>query len=142
MRKNIFGTIFIAAALAIAAISCQKSLDESGLTAGNDGTIEIKVNAAMGQYSPAEATKAERIAVTRVSWKGGETVYVYDGTQCLGSLRVTLDGTEDRYALLSTNAKHTVAKPADGTTKLTLLYSPLFTKAPDVSEGAISIGRC
>lgn len=139
MRKNIFGTIFIAAALAIAAISCQKSMDESGLTAGNDGTIEIKVNAAMGQYSPAEATKAERIAVTRVSWKGGETVYVYDGTQCLGSLKAALAGTEDRYALLSTDATHTVAKPADGTTKLTLLYSPLFTAAPAVSEGAISI---
>lgn len=139
MRKNIFGTIFIAAALAIAAISCQKSMDESGLTAGNDGTINIKVNAAMGQYSPAEATKAERIAVTRVSWKGGETVYVYDGKQCLGSLKAALAGTEDRYALLSTDATHTVAKPADGTTKLTLLYSPLFTAAPAVSEGAISI---
>ena len=139
MRKNIFGTIFIAAALAIAAISCQKSMDESGPTAGNDGTIEIKVNAAMGQYSPAEATKAERIAVTRVSWKGGETVYVYDGKQCLGSLKAALAGTEDRYALLSTDATHTVAKPADGTTKLTLLYSPLFTEAPAVSEGAISI---
>lgn len=139
MRKNIFGTIFIAAALAIAAISCQKSMDESGHTAGNDGTIDIKVNAAMGQYSPAETTKAERIAVTRVSWKGGETVYVYDGTQYLGSLKAALAGTEDRYALLSTDATHTVAKPAGGTTKLTLLYSPLFTKAPDVSEGAISI---
>lgn len=139
MRKNIFGTIFIAAALAIAAISCQKSMDESGPTAGNDGTIEIKVNAAMGQYSPAEMTKAERVAVTRVSWKGGETVYVYDGKQCLGSLKAALAGTEDRYALLSTDATHTVAKPADGTTKLTLLYSPLFTEAPVVSEGAISI---
>ena len=140
MRKNIFGTIFIAAALAIAAISCQKSLDESGLTTGNDGTIEIKVNAAMGQYSPAEATKAERVAVTRVSWKGGETVYVYDGKQCLGSLKAALAGTEDRYALLSTDATHTVAKPADGTTKLTLLYSPLFTEAPAITKkGAISI---
>ena len=140
MRKNIFGTILFAAALAIAAISCQKSLDESGLTAGNDGTIEIKVNAAMGQYSPAEATKAERVAVTRVSWKGGETVYVYDGKQCLGSLKAALAGTEDRYALLSTDATHTVAKPADGTTKLTLLYSPLFTEAPAITKkGAISI---
>ena len=140
MRKNIFGTIFIAAALAIAAISCQKSMDESGLTAGNDGTIEIKVNAAMGQYSPAETTKAERVAVTRVSWKGDETVYVYDGKQCLGSLKAALAGTEDRYALLSTDAAHTVAKPADGTTKLTLLYSPLFTEAPAITKkGAISI---
>lgn len=140
MRKNIFGTIFIAAAAAIAAISCQKSMDESGLTAGNDGTIEIKVNAAMGQYSPAEATKAERVAVTRVSWKGDETVYVYDGKQCLGSLKAALAGTEDRYALLSTDATHTVAKPADGTTKLTLLYSPLFTEAPAITKkGAISI---
>lgn len=140
MRKNIFGTIFIAAALAIAAISCQKSMDEFGATAGNDGTIDIKVNAAMGQYSPAETTKAERVAVTRVSWKGGETVYVYDGKQCLGSLKAALAGTEDRYALLSTDATHTVAKPADGTTKLTLLYSPLFTEAPAITKkGAISI---
>ena len=139
MRKNIFGTIFIAAAVAIAAISCQKSMDESGPAVCNDGTIDIKVNAAMGQYSPAETTKAERVAVTRVSWKGDETVYVYDGKQCLGSLKAALAGTEDRYALLSTDATHTVAKPADGTTKLTLLYSPLFTEAPAVSEGAISI---
>lgn len=139
MRKNIFGTILFAAALAIAAISCQKSMDEFGATDSNDGTIDIKVNAAMGQYSPAEATKAGRVAVTRVSWKGGETVYVYGGTQYLGSLVTTLDGTEDRYALLSTDATHTVEKPADGTTKLTLVYSPLLTTAPTVSEGTISV---
>ncbi len=138
MRKNIFGTILFAA-VAVTAISCQKSMDESGPAVCNDGTIEIKVNAAMGQYSPAEATKAERVAVTRVSWKGGETVYVYDGTQYLGSLVTTLDGTDDRYALLSTDATHTVVKPADGTTKLTLVYSPLLTTAPAVSEGTISV---
>ncbi|MBQ0024974.1 MAG: hypothetical protein KBT00_04545, partial [Bacteroidales bacterium] len=57
----------------------------------------------------------------------------------IGSLVASLDGTEDRYALLSTDTDHTVKAPASGTTTLTLVYSPLLTEAPAVNEGAISI---
>ncbi|MBQ0124516.1 MAG: hypothetical protein KBS58_06765, partial [Bacteroidales bacterium] len=75
----------------------------------------------------------------RVSWKNGDVIYVYDGTQCLGSLVASLDGDEDRYALLSTDDSHTVKEPAAGTDVLTLVYSPLLTKAPSVAGNSISV---
>ncbi len=138
MKKTI-RTILCIAAFALLAVSCQKEIDKVELVASTRETIEISINGLMGEYTQVDATKAELVNNVRVSWKGGETVYVYDGIQCLGSLVASLDGTEDRYALLSTDTDHTVKAPAPGTEKLTLVYSPLLTEAPAVSEGAISI---
>ena len=138
MKKTI-RTILYAAVFAVLAVSCQKEINGVEPKTGNKETIEISINGLMGEYTQVDATKSELVNTVRVSWKGGETVYVYDGTQCLGSLVASLEGDEDRYALLSTDASHTVSTPASGTTKLTLVHSPLLTEAPAVSEGAISI---
>ena len=144
MKKTIT-TILCTAIFAVLAVSCQESIDSENLveptnsTERDNGTIDICVNGLMGEYTQVDGTKAELVNTVRVSWKGGETVYVYDGTQCLGTLKASLEGTEDRYALLSTDTDHTVKAPATGTTKLTLVYSPLLTEAPAVNDGAISI---
>ena len=128
-----------AAAVVLAAVSCQKSAEPVQLAEEGKETIDICVNGLMGEYTQVDGTKAELVNTVRVSWKGGETVYVYDGTQCLGTLKASLDRDEDRYALLSTDDTHTVSTPASGTTTLTLVYSPLLTEVPTFSGGAISV---
>ena len=140
MKKTI-RTILCMAAFAVLAVSCQKEMEinEVEPEVNTKETIEISINGLMGEYTQVDATKADLVNTVRVSWKGGETVFVFDGTECLGSLVASLDGTEDRYALLSTGTGHTVKAPVTGTTELTLVYSPLLTEAPAVSEGAISI---
>ena len=146
MKKTIT-TILCTAIFAVLAVSCQKSIDSenpvepTNLTERGNGTIDICVSGLMGEYTQVDGTRAELVNTVRVSWKGDETVYVYDGTQCLGTLKASLEGTEDRYALLSTDDTHTVSTPASGTTTLTLVYSPLLTEAPTVNDndGAISI---
>ena len=138
MKKTI-RTILCVAAFAVLAVSCQKEMEINEVEPNTKETIEISVNGLMGEYTQVDAAKASLVNNVRVSWEGGETVFVFDGTECLGSLVASLDGTEDRYALLSTDTGHTVKAPATGTTKLTLVYSPLLTEAPAVSEGAISI---
>ena len=138
--KRTFKTILCAAAVVMASVSCQKSAEPVQTTEEGKGTIDIRVNGLMGEYSQVDATKAELVNTVRVSWVGGETVYVYDGTKCLGSLKASLEGDEDRYAILSTDGStHKVSTPAQGTTTLTLVYSPLLTEAPAVSNDAISI---
>lgn len=132
-------TIIYAAAVVLAAVSCQKSAEPVQPAEEGKETIDICVNGLMGEYTQVDGTKAELVNTVRVSWKGGETVYVYDGTQYLGSLKASLEGTEDRYALLSTDETHIVNTPASGTEKLTLVYSPLLTEAPTVSGRAISV---
>ena len=144
--KTTIRTILCAAIAILPIVSCQKSIDSenpvepTNSTERGNETIDISVNGLMGEYTQVDGTKAELVNTVRVSWKGGETVYVYDGTQCLGTLKASLKGTEDRYALLSTDDDtHKVNAPAAGTTTLTLVYSPLLTKAPTVSGGAISV---
>ena len=143
--KRIIRKIICVAAVVLAAVSCQKSIEPSNpVEEGSEiidirKTINICVNGLMGEYTQVDATKAELVNTVRVSWEGGETVYVFDGVKCLGSLAASLEGTEDRYAILSTDGTHTVSTPAAGTTTLTLVYSPLLTEAPAVSNGAISI---
>ena len=135
MKKTI-KTILCTLALAVLAVSCQKEINE--VEPNTKETIEISINGLMGEYTQVDATKSSLVNTVRVSWENGDIVYVYDGTQCLGSLVASIEGTEDRYAILSTDENHTVTTPTAGT-KLTLVHSPLLTEAPAVSEGAISI---
>lgn len=127
----------------MAAISCQKSIDDERPVTPpekGDGHIEIRIGASLGEYTPSGATKAELINTVRASWNGGETVYVFDGTKCLGSLKASLDGGDHGYALLSTDDDtHTVDKPADGTSVLTLVYSPALKEKPEITDGALTI---
>ena len=140
--KRIINIFLCAGAIALTAISCQKSIDDERPVTPpekGDGHIEIRIGAALGDYTPAGATKADLINTVRASWNGGETVYVFDGTQCLGSLKATIEGEEKGYAILSTDDTHTVDKPADGTSVLTLVYSPALKGKPEITDGALTI---
>lgn len=141
--KRIINIFLCAGAIALTAISCQKSIDDERPVTPpekGDGHIEIRIGAALGDYTPVGATKADLINTVRASWNGGETVYVFDGTQCLGSLKATIEGEEKGYAILSTDDDtHTVDKPADGTSVLTLVYSPALKEKPEITDGALTI---
>ena len=141
--KRIINIFLCAGSIALTAISCQKSIDdERPVTTPEkgDGHIEIRIGAALGDYTPAGATKAELINTVRASWNGGEKVYVFDGTKCLGSLKATIEGKEKGYAILSTDDDtHKVDKPANGTSVLTLVYSPALKEKPEITDGALTI---
>ena len=137
--KRTIRTILYAAAVVLAAVSCQKSAEPVQPAEEGKETIDICVNGLMGEYTQVDQSKAQLVNNVRVSWEGDETVYVFDGVKCLGSLAAALEGTEDRYAILSTDDTHTVSTPASGTTTLTLVYSPLLTKTPTVNAGEISV---
>lgn len=140
--KRIINIFLCAGAIALTAISCQKSIDDERPVTPpekGDGHIEIRIGAALGDYTPVGATKADLINTVRASWNGGETVYVFDGTQCLGSLKATIEGEEKGYAILSTDDTHTVDKPADGTSVLTLVYSPALKGKPEITDGALTV---
>ena len=134
MKKTI-RTILCLACFAVLVISCQKEIEKAEPVAGTRETIEISINGLMGEYTQADATRASLVNTIRVAWEGGESVYVYDGTKCLGSLASTLDGNDNRYAILS----GTIDAPAGN--KLFLVYSPLLSgsEAPEVNDGAIAI---
>ena len=144
--KTTIRTIIYAATVVLAAVSCQKSIDtadcidegngniENNENNGNYRTIDICVNGLMPEYSASDVTKAELVNTVGVSWSGGETVYVYDGTQYLGSLVASLDGIDNRYAKLSTDGSHTVKEPAAGTKKLTLVYGSWLNSFPPVND--------
>ena len=140
--KRIINIFLCAGAIALTAISCQKSIDDERPVTPpekGDGHIEIRIGAALGDYTPVGATKADLINTVRASWNGGETVYVFDGTKCLGSLKATIEGEEKGYAVLSTDVTHTVDKPADGTSVLTLVYSPALKEKPEITDGALTV---
>ena len=140
--KRIINIFLCSGAIALTAISCQKSIDDERPVTPpekGDGHIEIRIGAALGDYTPVGATKAELINTVRASWNGGETVYVFDGTECLGSLKASLYGEDHGYALLSTDDTHKVDKPADGTSVLTLVYSPALKGKPEITDGALTI---
>ena len=120
--KTAIRTILCAAAVVLAAVSCQKSIEPSNPDEEGKGTIDICVKGLLGEYTLGDGTKADLVNTVRASWKGGETVYVYDDKNYLGKLKVSLEGT-DRYALLSTDDDHKVGTPRGS--KLTLVYSPL-----------------
>lgn len=140
--KRIFN-IFLCTCIAIvAATSCQKSIDDerSATPKDNvDGQIEIRVGASLGEYSPVGATKAVLVNTLRASWDGGETIYVFDGERCLGTLKAALRDGHSEFAILSTDENHTVEKPADGTSVLTLVYSPALKEKPEVTDGALTV---
>ena len=137
--KTTITTLIYAVTAVLVAVSCQKSIGTAGCIDANSGTIDICVNGLLPEYSAVDAAKAELVNTVRVSWIGSEPVYVFDGTQCLGSLVTDLDGTDGRYAKLSTDGAHTVKEPVAGTKKLTLVHSELLRGAPTVNDGKISI---
>lgn len=115
--KTLKAIIFASAAL-LAAVACTKEAnpkEESVPSA--PGTIEVNVTALIGDLTPSEGTKATMDPVIRLTWQNNDNVYAYDATQKIGELTVT-PASDGLSAKLSGN----ISTPAEGTTRITLVY--------------------
>ena len=121
--------IMLAACLAAMTFSCTKEINENVLST-DKGTISVSVAGLMGEYTP--ETKSDLVNTVRLAWEDKDLVYVFDEASCLGTLTAALDGTDDRYALLS----GTIDAPAVGST-LFLVHSPQFGDEPEISEDIV-----
>lgn len=139
--KNTFENLFktaLAVIISLIAAACAKE-GESGTNPGSgtivdgDGKIIVTLEGAIDGYSSEVESKASAENVISIMWKGGETIYVYEGRDYLGFLTASIDGTESRYAKLS----GTIDAPAGGKA-ITLVYSPSFSGRPD-EDGKISL---
>lgn len=136
-----FKTIISCATALLAAtmISCNKEnpMQDNGQdNIPASETISVCVDGLLGEYAQENDTKASLSGAIRMKWAAGDKVYAYDATQCLGELTVSLKNGIDYFAVLSGNSLKT---PVDGTTKVTLVYSNIFTEAPAIADGKIKI---
>ena len=128
--KTTIRTILCAAAIVLAAASCQKSIEPSNPAEEGKGTIDICVNGLMGEYTQQDGVKSSLVNNVRVAWAAGDVVYVFDGSKYLGKLTAALDKKadgltdEDRYAKLS----GTISAPAATPCVLSLVHSSLMTE--------------
>ena len=129
--KRSFIMIVVAAVAMLAVLSCKKEADSP--ETGDSSKISISVTAEMEDLGESDV-KASIGTVYRLSWENsGDKVFVYDGTDCLGSLTVSLKDGDKRYAYLG----GTITAPTDGSTKLTCIYAKGITDAPKVVEGKV-----
>ena len=143
MKKTI-RTIICAAAVVLAAVSCQKSIETANPVEEDKGTIDICVNGLMGEYTQQDGVKSSLVNNVRVAWAAGDVVYVFDGSKYLGKLTASLDKKadgltdEDRYAKLG----GTISAPATTPCVLSLVHSSLMTEpaaGAEVSELSIDM---
>ena len=136
MKRRIITMTVCAAALAASVLSCKKETPASQPAETGDG-ISISVQGSIEDLTPADGVKATAGSVVRVKWAENDAVYVYDGANYLGKLKVSLKEGDDRYAFLTNDG--TVNAPQSGTTELTLIYASGAASAPEISGGKISI---
>ena len=134
MKKTLHIITFAAVAIATLASCAKEEFTENAIPAGEP--IEVSLNGQIGDFTPADATKATAESVVRVTWGSGDKVYVYDGGNAsIGTLTVTPDDNNASYAMLSGTIKASAASPS----KLTLVYVKGATAAPDIAGGKISV---
>ena len=134
MRKALHIIAFAAVAIAALASCAKEEFKENAIPAGEP--IEVSLNGLIGDFTPADATKATAESVVRVTWGSGDKVYVYDGGNAsIGTLTVTPDNNNASYAMLSGTITASSASPS----KLTLVYVKGATEAPAISGGKISV---
>ena len=136
MRKALHILSFAAVAIAALTSCAKEELNENAIPAGEK--IEVSLSGQIGEFTPADATKATAESVVRVTWGSGDNVFVYDGSNAsIGTLTVTPDNNNASYAMLSGTITASAASPAP--TKLTLVYVKGATEAPAISGGKISV---
>lgn len=128
-------TVIFAAAVLFAAISCTKETSPNENSPSVPGTIDVCVSAFIGELTPADGTKATISPVIRLNWQNEDKVYAYDATQCLGELSVVQINNNS-----SAQLEGSISTPAEGTTKITLVYCNTYSasSAPEISNGKIS----
>ena len=126
MKRNFI--MIVAAVVAVLAFwSCKKEVESSGT--GESSKISISVTGEIEDFAESDA-KASIGIVTRLSWVDGDKVFVYSGTEKLGTLTVSLKKSDNRYAYLG----GTITAPTDGSTKLTCVYAKGIETAPEIDE--------
>lgn len=136
MKKTLHIISFAAVALALLSSCAKEQFKENAIPAGEP--IEVSLNGLIGEFTPADATKATAESVVRVTWGEGDKVFVYDGSNAsIGTLTVTPDENNASYAMLSGTITASAASPAPS--KLTLVYVKGATEAPAISGGKISV---
>ncbi|MCQ2184471.1 MAG: hypothetical protein MJY62_03570, partial [Bacteroidales bacterium] len=92
------------------------------------------MTATMDELIPADKLKSEVTPVIRLTWAPeGDEVFVYDASQCLGTLDVSLKD-DVRYAYLS----GTIKCPSEGTKVLTCIHAKGLSEAPSVESGKVT----
>ena len=132
--KQTFKTATVVIAVLLAAMSCTKEIEAP---MASEGCVNICIQGAINDLTPAAEVKSTAGSVVRVNWEEGDTVYVYDGSKYLGALKVSLKDGDSRYAILSNDG--TIDSPKSGTTKLTLIHVSNAAQAPAVIDGQIKI---
>lgn len=124
--------IFVVCALAtlFGTTSCNK---EIAPVEPSDKTITISIQGTIDDFTSADGVKATAEPVIRVAWAENDIVYVYDGIQKLGQLKVSLRDNDPRFAYLTNDGE--IQAPAGSI--ITLVYSN--TGEPVFAGGKLTV---
>ena len=123
--KTSIKTIILAAASIFAAMSCQKeaAVPETQSPENAGETIQVNINASLGDLVSADGTKATATSVVRLQWEDGDKVDAYSGTTKIsGTDGLTVTSSENGiFAKLS--GQITTTSLTSGTSVITFVYS-------------------
>ena len=124
IMKTSIRTIILAAAAVFAAMSCQKEVAGKQELVKEGETIQVSINAGLGGFVAADATKSTATPVVRLTWEDADEVDAYCGTQKLNTNPITVTPSENRmFAKLSGEISSTGL--TSGTSVITFVYSNL-----------------
>lgn len=117
-------TIILSAAVIFAAMSCQKEESVPGtqdqVKAGE--TIQVNIDACLGDLAAADGTKATAESVVRLTWTAGDKVAAYCGTTKISTDSLTVTPSENKlFARLSGTID--ASSLTSGTSVITFVYS-------------------
>ena len=131
--KSTVRTIILVAASVFAAISCQKeaavSEPQNSVKAGE--TIQVNINASLGDLVAADGTKATAESVVRLKWAEGDKVQAYCGTTKISTEEGLTVTPSDNKMFAKLSGAITTAGLTSGTSVITFVYSSGCTVATD-----------
>ena len=127
--KTSIKTIILAASSIITAMSCQKetavSKTQDQVNAGE--TIQISINASLGDLVAADATKATAKQVVRLEWANTDKVQAYYGNDKVGTDLTVIPSENGMFARLT--GEITTIGLTPGTSVITFVYSNVANNA-------------
>lgn len=130
MKKTVKIMVIGVLVALFATTSCNK---ENASENSSNKTISISIQGAIDDFSSVDGVKATAEPVIRVAWAENDIVYVYDGSQKLGQLKVSLKEGDSRFAYLTNDGD--ILAPAGSI--ITLVYSN--ATEPVLSEGKLTV---
>ena len=121
--KTAIRIIILAVASVFAAMSCQKETIGTQDLVKEGETIQVNINASLGDLVAADGTKATATSVVRLQWGDGDKVDAYCGTTKIsGTDGLTVTPSENGiFAKLS--GEITTTNLTSGTSVITFVYS-------------------